>query len=84
MVTLKTDVALSGLLLERIEAAARELNISRTLLYTMALEDFVRRYQNRRLLEQINQAYEDSPDSEEREWLEQVRQHHRRMVEGEW
>jgi len=64
MVTVKTDVTLSNLLLERIEAAVREMNVSRTLLYTMALEGFIQHHQKRNRFEQpdISEQYELDED----------------------
>jgi len=60
------------------------MNVSRSRLFVLALEDFIRRYQNRQLLEQINQAYEDLSDLEEEARLRHMRRQHRRLVEGEW
>lgn len=81
---IEIDISLTQALFEQTETLARAMNISRSQLFVLAVEDFLRRYQNRQLLEQINQAYADGLDAEEQEWLEQVRRHHRRLVEGEW
>src|SRR2546422_3780832 len=83
MATVKTDISLSKTLLEEIETVAREMKISRSRLFVMAVKDFIRRYQNRRLVEQFNQAYQGGPDAEEQEWLERARQHYRLMLERE-
>ena len=60
------------------------MNISRSHLFGMAVEDFIQRYQNRSLLEEINQAYSDEPDPAEQARLLQMRKKHRKFVEGEW
>jgi hypothetical protein len=51
----------------------------------MAIEDFIRRYRNKKLLEKINAAYQDDEsDSHEDLRLSRMRQHHRQLVQGEW
>ena len=58
---------------------------SRNRLFVLALENFIRDYEDRRLFEQINKAYEDTPPDEiEEVRLHQIRRQHRRIVEGEW
>lgn len=80
----KTQFSLSKSMLERIEALAREMKISRSRLLAIAFEDFFRHYQNRQLLEQINQAYQDGPDEEEQKWLMHAQQSYRLLLEDEW
>ena len=85
MINVKTDISLSQSLLEQVETLAQEMQTSRSQVFVLAVQDFItRRREQQQLLEQINKAYEDGPDEEERAWLEQARQHHRRLVEGEW
>ncbi|GAB4580301.1 MAG: hypothetical protein Fur0022_30400 [Anaerolineales bacterium] len=82
MANIKTAISLQKPLFEQVDALAHELNISRSRLFVLALEDFVRRYQNRQLLEQINQAY--SSDPEEQEHLYQMQALQKKLVEDEW
>ncbi len=85
MANIKTAISLQASLFEQVEALAREMKISRSRVFVLALENFIRDYQDRRLFEQINQAFEDTPpDAREQQHLQQLRRHHRRMVEGEW
>lgn len=82
--TVLMEVWLSQSLVDLAEAAAREMKISRSDLLATALEEFLRRYQNRQLLEAINEAYKDGPTEEEREFLQHMKLHHRRILEDEW
>jgi metal-responsive CopG/Arc/MetJ family transcriptional regulator len=84
MANIKTAISLQETLFEQVEALAHELNVSRSRLLALALEDFIRRYQNQKLLEQINSAYDDAPDPGEQIRLRQMRRQQRRIVEGEW
>ena len=69
---------------ERVDALARELGMSRSHLFALAVKDFVHRHENRQLLEALNTAYDDSPDPEEQALREKMRPRHRQLVEGQW
>ncbi len=84
MSNVKTAVSLEAPLFEQVEALAHEMQISRSRLVALALEDFVRRHQNQRLLERLNAAYNDAPDPAEQALSQARRRHHRRLVDGEW
>ena len=84
MANVKTAISLQRSLFEQVDAMAQELQISRSRLFALAVEAFIQRYQNRKLLEAINEAYGDLPDPEERALRDRMRQQHRQMVEGQW
>lgn len=84
MANIKTAISLQKSLFEQVDALAHEMKVSRSRLFVMALEDFVRRYQNQRLLEKINAAYKDLVDGDEQKRLRKTRRLHRKVVEGEW
>ena len=42
------------------------MKVSRSRLFTLALEEFIRRRENHQLLEKINHAYEAAPDAADR------------------
>ena len=79
----KTAISLSERLFEAGERLARELKVSRSRLFAMALEDFLRRRENQRLLAEINAAYESEPDEEETTLLERMRKQHAHVVKRE-
>lgn len=85
MANVKTAVSLQESLFEQVERLAQEMNVSRSRLFALALENFIRDYQDRQLFEAINQASaEIADDPIEQTRLRQIRRHHRRTVEGEW
>jgi len=84
MAYIKTAISLQETLLQQLDALAQELDISRSRLFTMAAEEFLQRYQNQKLLEAINAAYDDMPDAEEEALLQTRRRQHRQLVEGQW
>lgn len=85
MQNVKTAISLHKSLFDQVDKLARELNVSRSRIFVMALEQFLRDYQDRELFQAINQAVKDAPpDKAEREQLRQIRQHHQRMVKNTW
>ena len=94
MPNIKTAISMQKSLFEEVDVLAKKMDISRSRLFVLAVEDFIKRYQNRQLLKAINDAHDDASDSdvsnsdvpvsEEQELRYQVRQQHRKMAEGEW
>jgi len=84
MANIKTAISLQKSLFEQVETLAREMKVSRSRLFVLALEDYLRRHQNLQLLEKINQAYQDAPDTTEQKRLREMRRQHRKVVEGTW
>jgi len=63
---------------------AREMEISRSRLFVLAVEEFIERRRNQKLLQEINAAYDDMPDPAEQAVRRRMRHRHRELVEGEW
>lgn len=80
----KTAISLQEALLQKIDALARELDISRSRIFALAAEEFLQRYQNQKLLDAINAAYDDSPDPEEETLHQHRRYQHRQLVDEQW
>ena len=51
MANVKTAISLQQSPFDRVDALARELTISRSRLFTIAVEEFIQRYENQKLLE---------------------------------
>ena len=84
MASVKTAISIQEPLFKQVEILANNLNISRSKLFSLAVEEFLQRYKNQQLLEEINRAYDDLPESEDEEYLGKTRKAHKNIVEGEW
>ena len=82
--TVKTAISIQKSLFEQAESLAQQLNMSRSQLFGLAIETFVKNHQNKILLDEINQAYSDEPDATEITRLSKMRKSHRKLVENEW
>ena len=83
MPNVKTAVSIEEPLFERAEDLARQMKVSRSRLYAMALEAFLRRQESQEMLQQLNDAYAEA-DAQEANLQDRMRPGHRRRVEGEW
>ena len=79
----KTAISIRESLFKETETIANEMNIPRSQVVAMALDEFVRRYKNMKLLEQINEAYESPPTNDESESLEIMRSHQNKLMRNE-
>ena len=62
----KTAISIEKSLFQELEALAQEMEISRSYLFTLAAREFINRYKSRKLLDDLNAAYDDLPDSTEK------------------
>jgi hypothetical protein len=83
MATVKTAISLPEALFEQAQTLADELSISRSRLFTLAVEAFVQRYENERLLASLNEAYGDGLDEAEIDMLNQMRLNQLHLIEGD-
>ena len=80
----KTTISIYEDLLRGAEQLANQMNISRSRLFSLALSNFIQRQKNFELFEQINKAYEDAPDINDKKWLREAKKRQRRAVEDKW
>ena len=84
MLAIKTAISIEKAIFDQAEKVAQAMNVSRSKLFVLALQEFLERQKNKELLEQINAAYSDQPDAAEQIVSNSQRRHHRRIVESEW
>jgi metal-responsive CopG/Arc/MetJ family transcriptional regulator len=84
MANIKTAISIEKPLFEEVEALAEKMKVSRSHLFTLAARAFIQNHKNRKLLETINAAYSDLPDSEEEGLRAQMKSRHRSLVKDRW
>jgi len=85
MANVKTAISMGESLFEKADALARQLHISRSELFSKAMNEFIERRENRILLDSINRAVEDAPlDEEEKLALSRMHRYQRKLLGSEW
>jgi metal-responsive CopG/Arc/MetJ family transcriptional regulator len=82
--TVKTAISIDKDLFEQAEKLALQLKVSRSHLFGLAVESYIKCQQSQALLDEINKAYSGSSDPSEQKRLADMRKSHRKILEGEW
>ncbi len=81
--SVKTAISLQEELFKEVNRLAKELHISRSKLFVLAVQDFIKKNENQNLLAQINKAFDDQPDSEESNVQNKMRNKQRKQLKRE-
>ncbi|MDZ4165361.1 MAG: ribbon-helix-helix domain-containing protein [Smithellaceae bacterium] len=79
----KTAISLDEDLLIKVNKLANDLHVSRSKVFTLAVQDYVKRQENQSLLARLNEAYGDVPMEDESEITKSMRLKHNTIVERE-
>jgi metal-responsive CopG/Arc/MetJ family transcriptional regulator len=82
MATIKTAISIEKPIFEQMNILAKDLNISRSRLFALAAQEFIKRHKNIKLLQSLNEAYDDLPESEP--IVSKMRPRHYKMVKEQW
>ena len=62
----KTGISIEPTLIDRVDTLAKVLHISRSELFSQAVTSFLKDYENRQMLEQLNAVYDGGAGDEEK------------------
>ena len=80
----KTAISIEGPLFEEIEALAKEMEVSRSYIFSVAAREFIQSRKSQKLLEAINAAYNALPDLTEERLRERMKSKYHRIVKDQW
>ncbi len=63
--SVKTAISLQEDLFKEVNRLASELHVSRSKLFVLAVQDYIKKEESKNLLNQINNAFCDTPNSDE-------------------
>jgi len=84
MPTIKTAISIDESLYRKAEEMAKELQISRSLLYARAVEEFVRSYERNQILRELNEVYGEEMKAQDLDFLQRARQQMEQPPKDEW
>ena len=82
MANIKTAISIEKPIFDQMNVLAKDLNVTRSRLFAMAAQEFVQRHKNIKLLQLLNKAYSDLPESEP--IVSKMRPRHYKMVKEQW
>jgi metal-responsive CopG/Arc/MetJ family transcriptional regulator len=83
MATMKTAISIQQPLLDKVDSLARDLSLSRSKIFALAVEAYLEQLENRVLLDKINTAY-DEADPHEQDYLNHMKRRQRLLAEDVW
>ncbi len=81
--SVKTAISLRQPLFDDVNDLASELKISRSKVFVLAVEDFIKKYESKKMLSKINEAFSDYPDEEETNNNNLMKNKHCKILESE-
>jgi len=72
--SVKTAISIQKELFKEVNKLAEELHVSRSKLFVLAVRDFIKKHENKKIISQINKAFDDYPDSAEESLHDAMRQ----------
>ncbi len=81
--SVKTTISMKEELFKEVKRLAGELNVSKSKLFVMAVQDYIKKNESQNLLSQINVAFSVYPDSDEIKVHEKMHQKQTKNFEKE-
>jgi Arc/MetJ family transcription regulator len=81
---MKTAISVDGDLLTEADRTARELGLSRSRLFSIALEAYLRHRRQEETLDKLNRAYAGKPDPANGRTLKRMRAKFRSTIRDRW
>ena len=84
MTIVKTAISLESELFKKAEKAAEKLNISRSRLFQLALENYINQYENLSILDRLNSVYSEKISEHEQDFQKLMKTYHGKHQEDKW
>ena len=81
---MKTAISLDDGLLRQADLTARQMGLSRSALFALALADFLERQRRDRMLARLNEVYSEPVEPAERGAPKRIKAKVRRVVRDRW
>lgn len=82
--TIKTAISLEKPVFEEVDLLAREMEISRSRVFALAVQEFIERRKSEKMLDAINEAHDDGSDQTDDPLTRGMRRKHRAIVKDQW
>jgi len=80
---MKTAISIPDDMFKEVEEVTKECDCSRSQVFVMAVREFLERRKSEKLLESLNNAYQQTETSDETETRRQVKAYHAKRVRKE-
>jgi metal-responsive CopG/Arc/MetJ family transcriptional regulator len=81
---MKTAISIDDELLQEADKTARLMGLSRSRLFTLAVDEFLQRRRHEQMLLRLNEVYKDEAETAEKRLLNGIKSKVRRAVKERW
>ncbi len=81
---MKTAISLDGKLLQQADRTARSMGLSRSRLFSVALETYLRSREQEKMIEQLNQVYSDPAEPGKPRTAKAMKAKFRAAIQDRW
>ncbi len=81
MSCVKTAISIEQPIFEDVDVLAKDMNVSRSYIFSQAVKEYIQKHKNLALLEKINVAYDDF---QEDSLVEKMQTKHFNVVNNKW
>ncbi|MBW2049426.1 MAG: ribbon-helix-helix protein, CopG family [Deltaproteobacteria bacterium] len=81
--SVKTAISLQEDLFKKVNRLASDLHVSRSKLFVLAVQEYIKKEESKKLLNQINSAFSDTPDADEIAGQSKMRVKHAKNIKSE-
>jgi metal-responsive CopG/Arc/MetJ family transcriptional regulator len=81
---MKTAISIDDQLLHDADRAAKRMGLSRSRLFSIALQDYLHQRRQQELLDQLNRVYASHPDLSEQRTAAKMKGKFRRTIKERW
>lgn len=84
MPLVKTAISLNEDLFKKANKLSAEMEISRSRLFQFAIENYIRQYENKQILANLNEVYSGELTAEEKKLQKSMKDYHKKMIKDKW
>jgi metal-responsive CopG/Arc/MetJ family transcriptional regulator len=81
---MKTAISVADRLMQEADRAAKELGVSRSRVFSIALENYLRARRDEKIAEQLDRVYGSQPDPGERRTVAKLKSRFRATIKDRW
>lgn len=78
--SMKTAISVPDKIFKEVEKFAKKHNYSRSEVFVTAVRDFLRKWESKKLLDALNEAYSDAESQEEKSVREKGKKHYSKTI----
>ena len=82
MPNIKTAISINKALFNEVDLLAKNLNVSRSSIFSKAVHEYIQNHKNKEVLEQINKFFDEQPNEDS--YMTKMKEKHIKIIADKW